>query len=120
MGRRGLLGGIATIKIIGAASERGYSLDQMQKLFENVTDPTRLGTIGFSVSGCSLPVGESGIKLAPGEVELGLGVHGEPGIKRSKEWAHFYFHRESIQTLLYVFEFLPVRHYHFFFDIFSK
>jgi len=84
VGRRGLLGGIATIKIMGAASERGYSLDQMQKLFENVTDQTRLGTIGFSVSGCSLPVGESGIKLAPGEVELGLGVHGEPGIKRSK------------------------------------
>ena len=70
---------------MGAASERGYSLEQMQRLFDQVTDPARLGTIGFSVSGCSLPVGESGIKLAPGDVELGLGVHGEPGIKRAKD-----------------------------------
>ena len=83
---------------MGAASERGYSLDQMQKLFENVTDQTRLGTIGFSVSGCSLPVGESGIKLAPGEVELGLGVHGEPGIKRSKERAHFSYLQKPVET----------------------
>jgi dihydroxyacetone kinase len=73
VGRRGLLGGIATIKILGAASERGYSLEKMEELFENVTNPANLGTIGFAVSGCSLPVGESGIKLEAGEVELGLG-----------------------------------------------
>lgn len=84
VGRRGLLGGIATIKMMAAAAERGYSLDEMKKLFDKVTDPSKLGTIGFSVSGCSLPAGESGIKLEPGEVELGLGVHGEPGIKRAK------------------------------------
>lgn len=84
VGRRGLLGGITTIKIMAAASERGYSLEEMKLLFETVTHPGNLGTIGFSVSGCSLPTGESGIKLEPGEVELGLGVHGEPGIKRAK------------------------------------
>lgn len=82
VGRRGLLGGIAAIKTLGAASEAGKKLEFMEKLFDLVTEPSTLGTIGFAASGCSLPTGESGINLNPGEVELGLGVHGEPGIRK--------------------------------------
>ena len=82
VGRRGLLGGIATLKVLSAAAEEGKSLDEMEKIFDEVTATNNLGTIGFSTSGCSLPVGTPGILLKPGEIELGLGVHGEPGIRK--------------------------------------
>ena len=64
MGRRGLLGGIAAIKTLGAAAEAGKDLEYMGKLFEEVTEESRLGTIGFAATGCSLPSGESGINVS--------------------------------------------------------
>ena len=84
VGRRGLLGGIATLKVLSAAAEEGKSLSEMEKVFDRVSAPENLGTIGFSTSGCSLPVGQPGIILEKNEVELGLGVHGEPGIRKWK------------------------------------
>jgi len=75
VGRRGLLGGIATLKVLSAAAEEGKSLLELDQVFDSVTAADNLGTIGFSTSGCSLPVGTPGILLQPGEVELGLGVH---------------------------------------------
>ena len=84
VGRRGLLGGIATLKVLSAAAEQGKSLTEMEQIFDQVTESSNLGTIGFSTSGCSLPVGKPGILLETGEVELGLGVHGEPGIRKWK------------------------------------
>jgi len=84
VGRRGLLGGIATLKVLSAAAEQGKTLTEMEQIFDQVTESSNLGTIGFSTSGCSLPVGKPGILLETGEVELGLGVHGEPGIRKWK------------------------------------
>ena len=63
VGRRGLLGGIAAIKALGAASEAGKKLEFLEKIFDQVTEETTLGTIGFAASGCSLPTGESGINV---------------------------------------------------------
>ena len=42
------------------------------------------GTIGLSLSGCSIPGQDSSFELKDGEMELGLGIHGEAGIKRIK------------------------------------
>ena len=60
VGRRGLLGGIATLKILSAAAEEGKNLQELDAIFDQITDPENLGTIGFSTSGCSLPVGNTG------------------------------------------------------------
>ena len=96
VGRRGLLGGIATLKVLSAAAEEGKSLVEMEQIFDQLTQSDNLGTIGFSTSGCSLPVGTPGILLKTGEIELGLGVHGEPGIRK---W-QFTNNKELIEQLL--------------------
>ena len=96
VGRRGLLGGIATLKVLSAAAEEGKSLEEMEHIFDQLTQSDNLGTIGFSTSGCSLPVGTPGILLKTGEIELGLGVHGEPGIRK---W-QFTNNQELIEQLL--------------------
>ncbi|TRY97997.1 hypothetical protein DNTS_005327 [Danionella cerebrum] len=81
-GRRGLCGTIFIHKLAGALAERGFTLDEIvtrvNKAIKNI------GTLGVSLSPCSVPGCLPTFQLPPGEMELGLGIHGEPGIKRSK------------------------------------
>ncbi|XP_030609572.1 triokinase/FMN cyclase isoform X1 [Archocentrus centrarchus] len=81
-GRRGLCGTVFIHKLAGALAEEGCSLDQ---IVSKVTEVLKgIGTLGVSLSPCSVPGCLPTFELAPGDMELGLGIHGEPGIKRSK------------------------------------
>ncbi|KAI9524323.1 hypothetical protein NQZ68_018005 [Dissostichus eleginoides] len=81
-GRRGLCGTIFIHKLAGALAEEGCSLVQ---IVSKVTEVLKgIGTLGVSLSPCSVPGCLPSFDLPPGDMEIGLGIHGEPGIKRSK------------------------------------
>ncbi|KAM6959779.1 triokinase/FMN cyclase [Tautogolabrus adspersus] len=81
-GRRGLCGTIFIHKLAGALAEEGCSLEQ---IVSKVTEVLKgIGTLGVSLSPCSVPGCLPSFELPPGQMELGLGIHGEPGIKRSQ------------------------------------
>ncbi|XP_060584088.1 triokinase/FMN cyclase-like isoform X2 [Ruditapes philippinarum] len=82
-GRRGLCGMFLLIKIAGALAEEGKSLDEVTKLSQQAID--NMGTIGLALGACSTP-GSSGplFTVQSDEMELGLGLHGEAGVKRIK------------------------------------
>lgn len=83
IGRRGIAGTVFVHKIIGAASEKGYSLDELKTLGKKVTDNLR--TMGMAIKPCTLPTtGKESFTLGEDEVEIGLGIHGEPGTHREK------------------------------------
>lgn len=81
-GRRGLCGTILIEKICGALAEEGRSLEEIVKIAKNAT--TKMGTIGLSLSSCTIPGAGATFTLEADEMELGLGIHGEAGIKRTK------------------------------------
>ncbi|XP_014061867.1 triokinase/FMN cyclase [Salmo salar] len=81
-GRRGLCGTVFVHKLAGALAEEGCPLDE---IVSKVTEAVKgIGTLGVSLSPCSVPGCLPSFQLPAGEMELGLGIHGEPGIKRSK------------------------------------
>ncbi|KAM9836777.1 triokinase/FMN cyclase isoform 2-T2 [Aulostomus maculatus] len=81
-GRRGLCGTVLVHKLAGALAEDGCSLDQVVSKVTEVLKGT--GTLGVSLSPCCIPGCLPTFDLPPGDMELGLGIHGEPGVKRSK------------------------------------
>ena len=81
--RRGIAGLILAFKIAGATAENGASLEEVFNLTSNAN--SNLRTIGVAVSSCILPeVGKPTFILDNDEIEIGMGIHGEPGIKREK------------------------------------
>ncbi|KPP60883.1 bifunctional ATP-dependent dihydroxyacetone kinase/FAD-AMP lyase (cyclizing)-like [Scleropages formosus] len=81
-GRRGLCGTVLVHKLAGALAEEGHPLDE---IVTRVTKAVKgIGTLGVSLSPCSVPGCLPTFELPPGDMELGLGIHGEPGIKRLK------------------------------------
>ena len=81
--RRGIAGLILAFKIAGATAENGASLEEVFYLTSNAN--SNLRTIGVAVSSCILPeVGKPTFILDNDEIEIGMGIHGEPGIKREK------------------------------------
>jgi phosphoenolpyruvate---glycerone phosphotransferase subunit DhaK len=83
VGRRGVAGNFFVIKAVGAASERGQSLTQLEALGNRVVSVTR--TMGMALTGCTPPAkGTPIFTLADDEMEMGIGIHGEPGRKRVK------------------------------------
>ena len=81
--RRGIAGLILAFKIAGATAEKGASLEEVFKITSNAN--INLRTIGVAVSSCILPeVGKPTFILDNDEIEIGMGIHGEPGIKREK------------------------------------
>ena len=80
VGRRGLCGTLIIHKIAGALASQGASLEDILAHLHKVKP--NLGTIGLSLSPCSLPGRGPSFSLGPDEMELGLGIHGEAGVKR--------------------------------------
>ena len=79
--RRGIAGGIIVLKATGAASEAGMSLDDVEQIAQRVNANTR--SMGVALSGAELPGAPQPIfECGPDEMEVGLGVHGEPGVSR--------------------------------------
>jgi phosphoenolpyruvate---glycerone phosphotransferase subunit DhaK len=81
VGRRGVAGNFFVIKALGAASESGASLADLVALGERVNAATR--SMGMALSGCTPPAkGTPIFELADNEMEMGVGIHGEPGRAR--------------------------------------
>ncbi|KAM4617884.1 triokinase/FMN cyclase isoform 1-T4 [Discoglossus pictus] len=81
-GRRGLCGTVLIHKIAGALAEEGKSLQEILSIVESAK--TRIGTLGVSLSPCSVPGSGPTFHLAADELEIGLGIHGEAGVRREK------------------------------------
>jgi len=83
VGRRGVAGNFFVMKAVGAAAERGSSLEELESLGNRVVAVTR--TMGMALTGCTPPAkGTPIFTLAEDEMEMGIGIHGEPGRKRVK------------------------------------
>lgn len=77
--RRGIAGGFAVFKILSAAAEAGYNLEEVLRVGAVANDRTR--TLGLAFAGCTLPGEDSPLFTVPkGKMAVGLGIHGEPGI----------------------------------------
>ncbi len=77
--RRGVCGDLIVFKIAGAAAERGLDLDEVERLAWKVNDRTR--SLGVAFDGCTLPGADEPLFHVPeGQMSVGLGVHGEPGV----------------------------------------
>jgi dihydroxyacetone kinase len=82
-GARGLAGTVFIHKLIGAAAAEGKSLADLVAIGRSAIQS--LATMGLSFSaGTSPAVGKPSFELGPDEMELGLGIHGEPGVKRTQ------------------------------------
>jgi dihydroxyacetone kinase-like protein len=81
--RRGIAGMIFVFKVAGALAETGASLDQVYQLA--VETNSNIRTLGVALSPCILPeAGKPTFEIKEDEIEIGMGIHGEPGIKREK------------------------------------
>lgn len=81
-GRRGIAGTVLVHKIAGAAASAGGSLTQVQQAAQHAID--RVSTMGVALSSCTVPAaGTPSFTLDDNEVELGLGIHGEAGVRRT-------------------------------------
>ena len=81
-GRRGISGTVFVHKIAGAAAEAGKDLEELRNLAQKVIDNTR--SMGMAMTPCVLPgVGKPGFTLDENEIEIGMGIHGEPGVERT-------------------------------------
>ena len=78
--RRGIAGDLAVFKVAGAAAEAGLSLDEVERITRHAND--RTVSFGVAFDGCTLPGAGGPLFTVPqGRMALGLGIHGEPGIR---------------------------------------
>lgn len=83
VGRRGVAGTVLVHKVAGAAAEKGMKLEEVKAAAENAIANVR--SIGFAFTSCTVPAkGTPTFDIADDEMEYGVGIHGEPGIKREK------------------------------------
>lgn len=82
-GRRGVGTTVLAEKIVGAAVEAGLSLEKCADLCRKVNQNGR--SMGMALTSCTVPAaGKPTFELGDDEIELGIGIHGEPGMERSK------------------------------------
>ena len=82
-GRRGVAGTLVVEKIVGAAAEKGMDLKDCAQLGNEVN--SRTGSMGVALTSCTVPaVGTPTFALTADEMEMGVGIHGEPGRARVK------------------------------------
>ena len=82
-GRRGVAGTLIVEKILGAAAERGYTLEQLKELGDSVNKNT--ASMGVALTSCTVPAaGKPTFHISESDMEIGVGIHGEPGIAREK------------------------------------
>ena len=83
VGRRGVAGNFFVMKAVGAAAEEGADLDEIVRIGEKVNSVTR--TMGMALTACTPPAkGSPLFELGDDEIEMGVGIHGEPGRRRAK------------------------------------
>lgn len=83
VGRRGVAGTVLVHKIAGAAAELGMSLPEVKEVAQKAANNVR--SLGFALTSCTVPAkGTPTFQLAEDEIEFGVGIHGEPGVRREK------------------------------------
>ncbi|WP_114351919.1 dihydroxyacetone kinase subunit DhaK [Saliterribacillus persicus] len=83
IGRRGIAGTVLVHRIAGAMAETGATLQEVKEAAEKVINNVR--SMGMAISACTVPAaGKPSFQLADDEMEIGIGIHGEPGINRTK------------------------------------
>lgn len=83
VGRRGVAGTVLVHKIAGAAAEAGLDLPGVKRVAQKAIDNVR--SVGFALTSCTVPAkGAPTFAIGEGEMEYGVGIHGEPGISREK------------------------------------
>lgn len=81
-GRRGIAGTVFVHKIAGAKADAGASLEEVKTVAEKVVANVR--SMGMALTPCTVPAaGKPSFQLAENEMEIGMGIHGEPGINRT-------------------------------------
>lgn len=81
--RRGVAGMVYAFKIAGAAAEAGQDLDAVTAIAQKTADACR--SIGVALGPCTVPqAGTPTFEIADDEMEIGMGIHGEPGMRRGK------------------------------------
>ena len=81
-GRRGIAGTVFVHKLAGAKAEQGASLEEVTAVAQKAANSVR--SMGIALSSCTLPeVGSPNFTLGENEIELGMGIHGEPGITKT-------------------------------------
>lgn len=81
--RRGVAGMVYAFKIAGAAAEAGHDLDAVTAVAQKAADACR--SVGAALSPCTVPqAGRPTFTIADDEMEMGMGIHGEPGVWRDK------------------------------------
>lgn len=82
-GRRGIAGTVFVHKVAGARAEAGGTLQEVKQAAEAVIQNVR--SMGVALTPCTLPeAGKPGFTLDEDEIEIGIGIHGEPGVERTK------------------------------------
>jgi dihydroxyacetone kinase-like protein len=80
-GRRGVAGTLVVEKIVGAAAEEGRNLAALKALGDSVNGRTR--SMGVALTSCTVPAaGKPTFAIGDSEMEMGVGIHGEPGRRR--------------------------------------
>ncbi|MHA0856934.1 dihydroxyacetone kinase subunit DhaK [Paenibacillus sp. CMAA1364] len=83
VGKRGVAGTVLVHKIAGAAAELGMSLEEVKQVAQKAIDHTK--SIGFAFTSCTVPAkGTPTFELKETEMEYGVGIHGEPGIRKEE------------------------------------
>ena len=83
VGRRGIAGTVFVHKIAGAKAEAGASLEEVKAVAEKVIANVR--SMSMAIKPCTVPAaGTPGFELADDEMEIGIGIHGEPGTHKEK------------------------------------
>lgn len=97
--RRGIAGGLFVFKALGAAAVRGESIDEVERLGRLANDRTR--TLGVAFAGCTFPGASEPLFTVPeGKIELGLGIHGESGVRTIDDMPALELARTLTQPLL--------------------
>ena len=82
VGRRGVAGTVLVHKIAGAAAELGMSLHEVKEVAQKAANNVR--SLGFALTSCTVPAKGTPTFQLEDEIEFGVGIHGEPGVRREK------------------------------------
>ncbi len=97
--RRGIAGTVFVHKVAGAAAASGAPLEEVARVARETA--AALGTMGVALGPCTVPAaGEPSFTLGATEIELGLGIHGEPGVRRASIASADAIVAEMIETIV--------------------
>lgn len=102
-GRRGIAGTVFVHKVLGAMARDGKSLDEMKAMAEKIVK--NIKSMGMAIKPCINPIsGKESFELSEDDMEIGIGIHGEPGIKQEKIKSADEISKELLDHILKDFE----------------